>query len=1010
MYNSLFVSPSYVSYTDGLVSLLPTLFRDIICFKRGRRNRPINKILKCVPYLDLISFKANDESLIQCFSYYLDKNISSCYSIYIPIKFSFKSLKEFCINYNILNIPKMAVSGELLLKGYSRVSILYLKSIIKYVYFRFKGKGVFHYVVRFKDSVELHIYVDELLQFTVSVNSYDLTGWCLDKCMVSGSGFITYPRLGSGVFDKLFTKKKRKGLSVVKRLVVFNSFLYFSRFLTGYFVFELGAILGSLFNVYRFKKRLCSVDNLFNKYVNCLTDILFNLFKDPVKIFNFIRYFRFLLYEQEKHESLSLILFKENLIINPTIHYLNQLNTLSCLHDKCKINVFGYSSASSNSFIVSPSIRKVKGDYLGFINMLYTSDGEACGLLSILTNNLLLLGHKLKIFSAAANGFLSSSGFGVDIFSRSLSKVKFQEFCELKKKNTVFKVFEVEMFINGEFKVGTKESGCGVLELDLTSILSVTELVIPFLFNNDPCRGLMGSKMHTQALPLVFNTLPYVFTKYNALTSFVSDRCVCSFADGIIVSVTESVIVVQDSLCRYSEYYLCPFNVSDYDSYFRYRPVVREGERVWEGQVLAVPKDVDNFEYTLGFNNFVNYGMYYGYEHEDALIINKDLLVNDVLTSLSFDIYEMFLSFGEGRYVELTIPRLKKYNRWFIKAKRDSGFVSRIKHLFEDHVLMSKVKYEASEVGVKGKVKHIKKLFLRNKKLNTSRYYVKIKPGGEGRLVKNLTLSYSCNRQIDSDKTAKHFVYLYLKFFIAKIDRVKVGDKLCGRHGNKGVISKVVESVDMPYTVSGICPSTITSPIGALARMNVGQFLEGTCGYLCSVSGNRIKAPINVKKAYLGSSIFRLSEIGVWEDYSSCLGSDKFVLKNFKTGCRLKNYAYCAVAYYFKLMHTSKSKYHYRTVGRYSSITQQPVQGKSCKGSQRFGEMEVWALEAHGASYNLREMSLVKINYKSFRSFGSVWSCSETFKSLILELKNILINIQKDNHIRLANVGFGKEF
>ncbi|EKX71964.1 DNA-directed RNA polymerase beta chain, putative (apicoplast) [Theileria equi strain WA] len=995
MYNSFFLSPSVFSYFDYFFNNLDLLFKRTISFIRGGREKVYNKGVKFTPYINHVSVKFNSEDVDDSFNYYLDKNFTSCYVVCVPLKFSFNSVKEFYVNYNILNIPKISPSGEVILKGYNRVSILYVKSSVKCVSFVFCGVEAKRYIIKFQSDVWFSCVLDGFgfLRFCIYSTSYK----GFDGVVGGFSRFFYFLGLNCSCGDVAFLSSLCFDEDKFSYFFRYSRDFYLRSFLFDFVSVEVVNVFSRLLNVGYLNKLSLGGDGVSTKYVNSLTDIVFGLVRYSFSFRRFIRYFRFLLdcYESEE-ESFSVVLFKENLLVNPVLHYANQLNTLSCIHDKFKINVFGYSSSSSNSFIVSPSFRGVKSEYFGFINMLYTSDGETCGLLSLITSGVVLCDFKLRAYSSVSGLSSESLAFSLDVFSRALVNVGVKEFNFRKVKGSLSRFKGYETYFNGRFKDGNvsfEGSGFGVTS-GLSSVLSITELVIPFLFNDDPCRGLMGSKMHMQALPLVYSSVPYVFTKYNQVTDAISSRCVYSSCVGVVVEVTSYSVSVQDEQDRFVDYHFSPFNISDYDSYSCYTPIVREGERVDIGQILAVPRDVENLEYSVGFNNVVNYGMYYGYEHEDAVIVNKSLLFDDVLTSVSFDVYEMYLSIDHFKYVELTLPRLRKYNRWFVKAKRASGFFSKVRYVFEDYVLMSKIRYEVSSFEGKRRVKLVRKVFYKNRKLCTSRYYVKVKTGGEGRIVQSCVLSYNRFRQLDSGFTARNFVYLYIRFFVSKVDRVNVGDKVCGRHGNKGVISKIVDAVDMPYTSFDLCPSSVTSPIGALARMNVGQFLEGHCGYNGGLLGCRVKAPVNVKQSCLFSFISLFSDRLWGSFYGGLVNGSECVLKDFKTGYRLKSYAHLALSYCLKLMHTSKSKHQYRSVGRYSFVTQQPVQGRSNKGSQRFGEMEVWALEAHGVSYNLREMAYVKTNYKAFISFGSFGGCSEIFKSLVLELKNVLIDIR----------------
>ncbi|BAM42531.1 DNA-directed RNA polymerase (apicoplast) [Theileria orientalis strain Shintoku] len=539
---------------------------------------------------------------------------------------------------------------------------------------------------------------------------------------------------------------------------------------------------------------------------------------------------------------------------------------------------------------------------------------------------------------------------------------------------------------NNEFKIINSTKKSNNKTLDILNVLSITELVIPFLFNNDPCRSLMGSKMHTQAIPLLYSNNPYVITNYNTVNNLLSSRFIYSMCSGVVQEVDSSRIIILDDKDRLIYYYLYPFNVVDYNSILLYKPIVWEGEKVCVGKILAIPNDLKNLEFSIGFNNFVNYSFYDGYEHEDAIIINKDLVIEDILTSISFNIYEDCLYLKKFDCLELVVQKFfKDSGKKNIDEEEIYEYYSSTyyKYFLSGEELSFKIKYEIYHYKSTYFDRLLRLLFPEEKVLLTKNKSLTIKHGGEGRLVKYEILSNYDLKQSDDFYDDLNISYMVLRFFIAKIDRINIGDKLCGRHGNKGVVSKISETIDLPYTFNDSSPYSITSPIGSLARINLGQFLEGVCGYKSLNYNCRTKAPINLFESYLYSNLYFNLLNNSYNLYkNSCLINtiNENYLRDFKTGYKLKNFNFLSVPYYLKLMHTSKSKFNYRTVGRYNSMTQQPVEGKNVSGGQKFGEMEIWALEAHGSSYNIQELSLLKTNIKLFKKFETTHECSESFK------------------------------
>nr|AXX76220.1 DNA-directed RNA polymerase beta subunit [Babesia duncani] len=985
------IKSSNTIYKNYLDCVFYNLFKYIKKLKFKYKKHNITNIKF---YFNLLTLKSN--YIFNKYNYYLNKNLTLYYSVVIPLKISFSNLKEFIFNFNILNIPKINQVGDLILNGYSRISILYLKSVIKYIDFKFNNLIIKKYIINLKYNYNICLYFYNN-NIYINLNNKKLF-LNLFNLKYNNLYFInnTYDIINIFYLFDIFKKKK------CSRFKIFNNLLYFNNILYEIFYIEVYFIIYKFLNIKLIKKLPIDNNNLINKATYSIVDSLFYIVKRLVNIYRFINSFKYLLTKRsklEKNKFINTSLFRENFLINPLIHYTNQLNILSYLHNKYKINIFGYSNSINIKFSVSKTLRNVQQDYLGLINILYTVDGESCGLLSTLTNTTLKNKLKLKTLTLQKQNFTNILYF--DISSKNLSKLLFNNFINIKK-SFIFKTNIIEVLENNEFKIIKINKHIYNNYFSTSNLLSITELIIPFLLHNDPCRSLMGSKMHSQALPLIYSNNSYIFTKYNEFNNLLFFKCIISLSDGIVIDVTNYKIIILDNKNRFIYYYLNFFNINDYNSYIKYKPIIWPGEKVSLGQPLAVPYDFYNLEFTLGFNNLVNYNFYYGHEHEDAIIINKNLLFLDILTSINFDIYESYLSIDKFTYIELTLRRLLKYRRYNRYPKNKLGIFMGNKYIFANSILLLKVIYKILKYKYKWrklKPKVIRKFFKKKRKRRKKKKrkliliqkYTKIKKGSEGRLVKFEISSYSVNKQIiNTIKT-----YLYIKFFIARINKIKIGDKLCGRHGNKGVISKITESINLPYTSFDLCPSIITSPIGAFARMNLGQFLEGTCGNLGFNLNLRIKSPINLDNIYLYSHLYFKSLYNFFNKYNNLFFNflSKIIFRDFKTGYKLKNFTYFILLYYFKLMHTSKSKFQYRTLGRYSNITQQPVKGKSKNGGQKFGEMEVWSLEAHGTSYNLREMTLLKTNYKIFKAYPKTTLCSNTFKILTLELKNILLNI-----------------
>nr|YP_009170346.1 DNA-directed RNA polymerase subunit beta [Babesia orientalis]ALE29344.1 DNA-directed RNA polymerase subunit beta [Babesia orientalis] len=965
MFNIKNYSSIYKTYINYMLHNLYTLFFDIVKYnyksKRENRNTAVKHIKI---YFDLLSVKSIDK--ISYNSDYLLSSSTSYYSLTVPIKFIFNNhSKSVNFRYNILNIPKIDTTGNIFINGFNRTPVLHLKSIIKHISVIGKKKRQQTYLIHLKGFNYLYITIKNNKYVYISVN---------DKRSVA----LTY-NSDNNVLHKNFIKLNiYEFLNNVKVNYSNTDYIYsiYSTLCSVYcyssFNISLLNIINKFINIKYKKNYLVNSDSFVNKSVNNITNNMFNLIKQSFAAYAFLEYCD--PESKSKNSYYSISLFRENFLLNPSLHYTNQLNLLSYLHNKFKLNIFGHSNTTNSTFTVPKYLRKTQYFYLNFINILYTIDGEKCGILSTATTNTLEKNTQLK--TSIINKKKFNNNIYLDLKSKNLYKTVTNSY-NIVKKSLNFKITHIEVIENGEFKLIKLKKNKSNVNFSFYNIFNITELLIPFLLNNDICRSLMGSKMQTQATPIIYSQVPYVYTKYNKITNTLINKCIVSFTEGIIVTSTNYKITILDNNNRYINYYLSPYNVHDYNSYTRYKPIVWEGEKSNIGAVLAVPSDISNSEFTLGFNNLVNYGFYYGYEHEDAIVLNKQIVYKNILASLEFNIDDINLTSDKNNYLEiLTIKKSEteqKVHKTFFrlfpklqKQKQDS-----LNNLFRRKRLK--------------KIKH--KITITSKCIYSSTSY----------LQKLLKCEYLfCPNYV---KIGNIIIYANVKLFLVHINNINVGDKLCGKHGNKGTISKIIETSDVPYTSTDRTSNIITSPIGAASRMNVGQFLEGYVGNISYNDNIRVKAPINLASSDLYSYLYIKSICNYLNNKYIINKSNQYavsVFRDFKTGYKLKNFTHHVCLYFFKLMHTSKSKFKYRATFLPSLV--QKIYNDSSE--QKFGEMEVWSLEAHGAAYNLRELSLIKTDVKFFhQNIDKQTLISKTFTHLIMELSAILVSVKYNNYL-----------
>nr|APQ42900.1 RpoB2 [Babesia sp. Xinjiang]QAX26989.1 RpoB2 [Babesia sp. Xinjiang] len=952
----------YKSYINYIIYKIYILFFDIInySYKITKKNKIRIKNIKI--YFDLLSIKSVET--LNYSSYYTLNNSNKYYSFTLPIKFIFSSsYKAVNINYNILNIPKLTNTGDILINGFNRSPILYLKTIVKQVYFIFNNKKYEKYLIYLNNFNYLYVGIRDSNCLDIYLN---------DEHLIDNYFYLN--------FNNYSIKKVLNTLNCInnKENNIYNDILYntyMSVLIYNYIYLDILNILNKFINVAYNKQYFINNDNLINKGVYNICTNLFDIVKESLNIYKFYRYFKYLYDSVNGHTNCDIELFRENFLLNPSLHYTTQLNLLAYLHNKFKINIFGYSSTSGSTFAIPKNLRNVQYTYLNFINMIYTIDGEKCGILSTVAPNLVVENKELTTL------FINKKKFNNYIYLNMCSKSTHKIITNsntITKKSFNFKLNMIEVLENGEFKtIKLKKTNIN-LNVNFLTIFNITELVIPFLLNNDICRSLMGSKMHTQAIPILHPDSQNVYTKYTKINNLISNKCVISYSCGVVIYSTNYKITIVDNFNRYINYYMFPYNITDYNGYTRYKPIVWKGERISIGSILAVPCDINNLEFTLGFNNIVNYSFYYGYEHEDAIVLNKKLVYKNLLASLELNITDINLAHIYDNHIELLVYKQTKTNTYlykmiytvFKKLKKQKQFAESV--LFNNRL----IKYPT--------------------KLTFTLDYIDFTQSDQ-RLLK-----YDCYFFNDENNKSDKLIYGNLKLFLANIHNIYIGDKLCGRHGNKGTISKIIDNIDSPYTSYDTCPNIITSPIGAASRMNVGQFLEGAVGNKCLYSNIRAKSPISLLNTGLYSNLYIKLMCNNFNNkylYNKINQNSSAIFRDFKTGYKLKNFTHYVTLYYLKLVHTSKSKFKYKYP---SNINIVQFDDEVDDRSQKFGEMEVWSLEAHGSSYNTKELSLIKTDINFLKQNQSKLNlCSKSMKHLLIELKSILINIKYNIYFKV---------
>ncbi len=473
-------------------------------------------------------------------------------------------------------------------------------------------------------------------------------------------------------------------------------------------------------------------------------------------------------------------------------------------------------------------------------------------------------------------------------------------------------------------------------------IISITTSGIPFLEHDDGKRALMGANMQRQAIPLLEAEAPYVGTGIEAIAAKDSGVVICAKADGVVDYVDARKIIIKNAKGT-DTYYLEGFERSNMGTCYHQKPIVRKGDKVKVGDVIADGPSTDDGEMALGKNLTIAFVNYDGYNYEDAVILNERLVNDDVFTSIHIKDYEIECRDTKLGAEEFTrdIPNVSEEAR---KNLDENGIIRIGTEVKDDDILVGKVTPKGmAELTSEEKLLHA---IFGEKTREVRDTSLRVQHGGGGIVHDVQILTKEDSDELPAGVSKKVRVY------IAQKRKIGVGDKISGRHGNKGVVSLVLPEEDMPYDKNGRTVDILLNPLGVPSRMNLGQILELHLGMAAKTLGIHVATPV-FDGATREEIVDALEEAGLDKD-------GKMWLYDGRTGERFDNRISVGVMYMIKLDHMVDDKLHARSTGPYSLVTQQPLGGKAQFGGQRFGEMEVWALYAYGAAHILQEMMTVK--------------------------------------------------
>ena len=516
---------------------------------------------------------------------------------------------------------------------------------------------------------------------------------------------------------------------------------------------------------------------------------------------------------------------------------------------------------------------------------------------------------------------------------------------------------------------------------------SIATAFIPFLENDDANRALMGANMQRQAVPLMVTEAPIVATGIEHKCAVDSEVCITAKGPGVVTRVSATNVSVSYDDGNTADYTLTKFARSNQGTCINQRPIVTVGERVEAGQVIADGPACSQGEIALGKNVLIGFMTWEGYNYEDAILLNERLVREDVFTSIHIEEYET-----ESRDTKLGMEEITRdipnVGEDTLKDLDENGIIRIGAEVTSGDYLVGKVTPKG-ETELTAEERLLRAIF--GEKAREVRDSSLKVPHGEAGIIVDVKVFTREN----GDELAPG-VNKVVRVYIAQKRKISVGDKMAGRHGNKGVVSRILPQEDMPFLPDGTPLDIVLNPLGVPSRMNIGQVLEVHLGYAAHALGWKVATPI-----FNGANEKEIRELlkqgGVAED-------GKTVLYDGRTGEPFDQRVTVGYPYYLKLHHLVDDKIHARSTGPYSLVTQQPLGGKAQFGGQRFGEMEVWALEAYGASYTLQEILTVKSDDVTgrVRTYEAIVKghnvpqpgVPESFKVLVKELQSLCLDIQ----------------
>ena len=726
------------------------------------------------------------------------------------------------------------------------------------------------------------------------------------------------------------------------------------------------------------------IDHLGNRRIRSVGELLQNQFRIGFSRMERVIRERMTLQAQDAGEATpqSLInirpvvaAIKEFFGSSPLSQFMDQNNPLAELTHKRRLSALGPGGLSRDR--AGFEVRDVHYSHYGRMCPIETPEGPNIGLISYLATF-----AKINEY-----GFVEAPYRKVDKATGVVTDEVVYMTADVEDEYVVAQANEPldenHCFANARVNVRRREEIMEIerekvdyMDVSPKMVVSVATAMIPFLENDDANRALMGSNMQRQAVPLMVTQQPIVATGMEYKAACDSGVCILAKNDGVVEHVDADKIVIRTSKTTTDEYELIKFMRSNQGTCINQRPIVSKGEEVKAGQVIADGPSTKNGEISLGKNALIGFMTWEGYNYEDAVLINEKIVREDVYTSIHIEEYEL-----EARETKLGPEEITRdipnVGEDALKDLDERGIIRIGAEVTAGDILVGKVTPKG-ETELTAEERLLRAIF--GEKAREVRDTSLRVPHGEYGIIVDVKVftPENCDE-------LQPGVRQVVRCYIAQKRKISVGDKMAGRHGNKGVVSRILPQEDMPFLADGTPLDIVLNPLGVPSRMNIGQVLEVHLGYAAKALGWKVMTPVfdgaheedirecfrlakennsgdNVKEyptkldkimSPTGGHVIDFSKIELDED-------GKSTVYDGRTGEKFDNRVTVGYMYYLKLHHLVDDKIHARSTGPYSLVTQQPLGGKAQFGGQRFGEMEVWALEAYGAAYTLQEILTVK--------------------------------------------------